>query len=168
MKCQECANPATFHITEILSGKVLELHYCEEHARQYLAHGNAEAVSAAGLAGALAAANVKPSESRVCPICGLTMSEFRNLGRLGCPHDYEFFTEELEPLLINFHGETEHVGKRPRGHVDDTDALSEVIGLRKEMRQAVTEERYERAQELRDMIKEMQGRGEGGMTGSGG
>ncbi len=156
MKCQECAHPATIHITELLSGKIMELHYCEEHARLYLAHGNAEAVSAAGLAGALAAAKVQPSENRVCPICGLTMAEFRNLGRLGCPHDYAFFSQELESLLLNFHGETEHVGKRPRHLAEGTDAMTQVIGLRKEMRQAVTEERYERAQELRDQIQKMQ------------
>ncbi len=156
MKCQECANQATVHITELLSGKILELHYCEEHARQYLAHGNAEAVSAAGLAGAIAAAGVSPLESKVCPICGITMAEFRNVGRLGCPHDYEFFKDELEPLLINFHAETEHVGKRPARLSDGTDAMTEIITLRKEMREAVKEERYERAQELRDKIRKLE------------
>ena len=155
MKCQECANPATIHITEILNGKILELHYCEEHARQYLAHGNAEAGSSAGLAGALSAAEVRPTANRVCPYCGLTMAEFRSSGRLGCPHDYVFFSDELEPLLINFHGETEHVGKRPEKLAQGSDTLAAAIELRKEMRQAVIEERYERAQELRDQIQKL-------------
>lgn len=156
MKCQECGNQATVHITELLSGKILELHYCEEHARQYLAHGNAEAVSAAGLAGALAAADVSPLESKACPVCGITMAEFRNLGRLGCPHDYEYFKDELEPLLINFHAETEHVGKRPARLAEGTDAMTEIITLRKQMREAVKEEHYERAQELRDKIRKLE------------
>mgnify|MGYP001081319845 CR=1 FL=1 len=157
MKCQECANQATVHITELLSGKILELHYCEEHARQYLAHGNAEAVSAAGLAGAIAAAGIPPVETKVCPVCGITMAEFRQVGRLGCPHDYEYFKDELEPLLINFHAETEHVGKRPPKLAEGTDALTEIIKLRAEMREAVKEERYERAQELRDRIRKLEG-----------
>ena len=162
MKCQECANQATVHITELLSGKIVELHYCEEHARQYLAHGNAEAVAAAGLAGALAAVDVSPTENKACPVCGLTMAEFRNVGRLGCPHDYEYFARELEPLLVNFHTETEHTGKRPRKFAQEgTDPLSEIITLRKQMRQAVQDERYERAQELRDQIRNL----ESGQTG---
>jgi protein-arginine kinase activator protein McsA len=34
-------------------------------------------------------------------VCGVTFLEFRKQGRLGCPHDYVCFAEELEPLLLN-------------------------------------------------------------------
>ena len=37
LKCQQCDNAATFHITELTGGEPQELHLCEEHARQYLA-----------------------------------------------------------------------------------------------------------------------------------
>ncbi len=38
MKCQKCAKPATFHITDIVEkGKHREYHFCDEHARQHLA-----------------------------------------------------------------------------------------------------------------------------------
>ena len=38
MKCQKCAKPATFHITDIIEkGKHREYHFCDEHARQHLA-----------------------------------------------------------------------------------------------------------------------------------
>ena len=40
--------------------------------------------------------------------------EFRSQGRLGCPHDYVCFQAQLEPLILNIHGETEHVGKVPK------------------------------------------------------
>ncbi len=43
MKCQKCEKPATFHITEIESGKHQELHFCEECARTYLAPVNTKA-----------------------------------------------------------------------------------------------------------------------------
>ncbi len=32
MKCQKCHETATHHITEIVEGKLLEYHVCEEHA----------------------------------------------------------------------------------------------------------------------------------------
>ena len=38
-------------------------------------------------------------DQRSCPVCGITFLEFRKQGRLGCPHDYVCFAEELEPLL---------------------------------------------------------------------
>ena len=51
-------------------------------------------------------------DQRACPKCGITFYEFRNQGRLGCPHDYTCFAKELEPLLVNIHGEINHAGKR--------------------------------------------------------
>ena len=36
MKCQKCDKQAVFHITELESGEVRELHLCEDHARAYL------------------------------------------------------------------------------------------------------------------------------------
>ena len=45
-------------------------------------------------------------DQRACPVCGITFLEFRKQGRLGCPHDYVCFAAELEPLMVNIHGET--------------------------------------------------------------
>ncbi len=36
MKCQECAERATFHIHDIERGELREYHLCDEHARQHL------------------------------------------------------------------------------------------------------------------------------------
>ena len=36
MKCQQCEKQAVFHITELETGSVRELHLCEDHARVYL------------------------------------------------------------------------------------------------------------------------------------
>ena len=36
MKCQQCDKHAVFHITELETGEVRELHLCEDHARTYL------------------------------------------------------------------------------------------------------------------------------------
>ena len=121
MKCQQCDKSATFHITELTGGKPQELHLCEEHARQYLTQQDDEPAVAPSLAGVLAhqlavgqtAEELARLDQRACPVCGITFYEFRNHGRLGCPHDYVCFQQELEPLIVNIHGDTEHVGKRP-------------------------------------------------------
>ena len=89
-------------------------------------------------------------------MCGITFYEFRNVGRLGCPHDYVCFEEELEPLIINIHGETEHVGKRPLHGAEYAERQTNLIRLRREMRDAVSEEDYERASQLRDEIRSLE------------
>ena len=86
-------------------------------------------------------------------MCGITFYEFRQSGRLGCPHDYVCFEEELEPLILNIHGETEHRGKRPKRPLLAQEQQTEMIGLRRKMKEAVENEEYELASELRDRIR---------------
>ena len=125
MKCQQCEKPATFHITELTGDQPQEVHLCETCAKSYLTQGEPGAAPVAPtLASVLAkqlqlgkaAEELAKLDQRACPTCGITFYEFRNQGRLGCPHDYVFFEKELTPLIANIHGETQHVGKRPRGH----------------------------------------------------
>jgi protein arginine kinase activator len=151
MKCHQCEKPATFHITELTGGKPQELHLCEEHAREYLTESDAEPSTAANLAGALAQQLVG-----ACPICGVTFFEFRNQGRLGCPHDYICFEKELDPLILNIHGEKAHAGKRPKRSPDSTDRQTELIRMRREMKEAIQGEDYEKASRLRDEIRQIE------------
>lgn len=163
MKCQKCEKTATFHITELTGGKPQELHLCEECAREYLTQPETTDGTPASLAGALAqqlavgqtAADLARLDQQACPVCGITFFEFRNKGRLGCPHDYICFEKELDPLLLNIHGETRHVGKRPTRTPGDTDSHTQLIRLRREMKDAITAEDYERASELRDEIRQV-------------
>jgi len=167
MKCQQCEKPATFHITELTEGQPQEVHLCETCAKTYLTHGEPGVASVPStLAGVLAkqlqlgkaAEELAKLDQRACPTCGITFYEFRNQGRLGCPHDYVFFEKELTPLIANIHGETQHVGKRPRGHEGGTDEQSELIRLRREMEEAKHKEHYERAAQIRDKIRELERR----------
>jgi protein arginine kinase activator len=169
MKCQQCAKPATFHITELTGGQPQELHLCEEHARAYLTESEEEVPGGvSNLAGMLAqqlavgetAEELARLEQKACPVCGITFLEFRKQGRLGCPNDYVFFGEELEPLVLNIHGETQHTGKVPRRSGGNGKRQSELIRLRREMKEAVSGEDYERASQLRDEIRRIEA-GEG-------
>ena len=167
MKCQHCEKPATFHITELTGPQYVELHLCAEHAQQYLAPSGDEEEATPTIAGVLAqhlklgqtAEELARLDQRACPICGVTFYEFRQAGRLGCPHDYNCFEEELEPLIVNIHGASEHVGKKPKRGVHDSSRQTELIKLRREMKDAVESEEYERASELRDQIRQIEQEG---------
>ena len=93
-----------------------------------------------------------------CPVCGITYLEFRKQGRLGCAHDYEFFQEQLDPLLMNIHDQTHHIGKVPRRCPQGADQQTQLIRLRREMKEAIATENYEQASQLRDQIREIEGR----------
>ena len=165
MKCQkdQCNQPATFHITELTAGKPQEVHLCKKHAEDYL-NESAPDAGTPSLAGALAqqlavgqtAEQLQQLDQQVCPVCGISFYEFRNQGRLGCPHDYVCFEKELEPLILNIHGETTHQGKHPAKSAGSTDRQTDLIRLRREMKDAITGEDYERASSLRDQIRQIE------------
>ena len=170
MKCQKCAKPATFHITDIERGKPREYHFCDEHARQHLTPSEPEVepqpmselakkliVSGGAREGAGSAA-----DKQACPNCQITFAEFRNSGRLGCPYDYEVFRDELMPLLENIHDETRHSGKVPRRAPRNSQQQTTLIQLRNDLKRAIAAEKYEEAARIRDKIRtieqEQQGR----------
>jgi len=173
MKCQKCDKQAVFHITELEAGEVRELHLCEDHARAYLNQAETgpdggepqEGKTGGALVGPLGVGQTADElallDKKACDMCGITFFEFRNQGRLGCPHDYEHFEKELEPLIANIHGATEHTGRRPSrtsGLPEATAELTSVIGIRRAMKEAIAHEDYEKAKEDRDAIRALEER----------
>lgn len=150
MKCQRCHKPASLHITEVLPhDQFEEYHLCEECAKKHLD-------ATGGKKPAVRPADADDPGGKVCEACGIKFVEFRNSGRLGCPHDYDSFRDELVPLLESIHGEAKHQGKAPRRLPKAKAAQHELGHLRRQLQQAVTAESYEEAARLRDRIKRLE------------
>jgi protein arginine kinase activator len=147
MKCQNCPKLATLQITEIhAENNIEELHLCEECAQKYLFETTPKKKAAreAGM-----------SSEKQCEQCGTKFVDFRNTGRLGCPHDYQAFQAELLPLLESIHSSTRHAGKTPR-RPSQRVRTQELTRLRKDLQKAVVAEAYEEAARLRDQIRRME------------
>jgi protein arginine kinase activator len=151
MKCETCPKLATFHITEVLGEEhVAEVHLCESCAKRHLSTPSQPlaAPTAVPKSDDLADLSLKH-----CEACGIKFSEFRNTGRLGCPHDYDSFKNEIVPLLESIHAETKHAGKVPRRLPKTRADQHALADLRRQLQTAVTQEDYEAAASLRDKIK---------------
>jgi protein arginine kinase activator len=158
MKCQRCAKQSAYHITEVLDeGRFEELHLCEDCAKKHLYEPPPAPPPASGYSEPPSPADLG---AKACDVCGLKFVEFRNAGRLGCPHDYDAFQDELLPLLDNIHGDTKHAGKTPRRRPAAQAQERELAALKKQLQQAITAERYEEAARLRDAIKQAEAAGE--------
>ena len=168
MKCQKCDKAATFHISELTGSEPKEIHLCEEHAREYLnraaVQGNAAGTLASALAQGLprkmsldkAAEELRELDQQTCPICGISFFEFRNRGYFGCPHDYDFFSKQIDNFILNIHGAHEHTGKVPARKPDHVQEQMLLIKFRRDLDDAVQYEDYERASRLRDKIREIE------------
>jgi len=163
IKCDKCNKPATIHLTDIADGKKSEVHFCEECA---MAEGLVKAalpltqlLQGLGIVQGPGGAIVKSAEPAelVCDVCGLSFSEFRQQGLLGCPHDYDAFSPSLEALVERAQeGASQHVGKVPRRAGSGQRRQTDILRLRGALRAAVAQEEYERAAALRDEIKQLE------------
>jgi len=161
MICDLCGKKkATVHLTEIVDEQLLEMHLCEECAREK----SVQMEQQFGLSDLLAGLadfgkQVKDYEKvkSVCPSCQLTYEDFKKLGRLGCGECYTAFQDQLGGLLKRIHGSNRHHGKTPgivsAQTLPKTDSLAD---LKQQLQQAVEQERFEQAAELRDRIRELE------------
>ncbi|MFK7741081.1 MAG: UvrB/UvrC motif-containing protein [Planctomycetota bacterium] len=108
----------------------------------------------------------RPSKPVVegCPGCGMSIGDFRQKGRVGCPRCYDSFRDELMPLLQRIHESQSHRGRLPSTPVDlpadqEDGNESELTDLRQRLEQAVRNELYEEAASLRDELRSAERRG---------
>jgi len=154
--CDNCGKPASVLVTEISTdGDQVEKHLCDDCAagegvvsdepiskilEDFLLHDTAGS----------------DLSDLTCEVCGMSFSEFRQHGLLGCPHDYDAFARALAPLIEGTQeGTAEHVGKVPHRAGSDQKKQTTVLRLRGELKDALAKEDYERAAALRDEIKDM-------------
>jgi len=162
MQCQICNNKdATIHLTEITDGARSEMHICEQCAAEQGIAVKSHIPINELLSSLLAAQPTDdefsdPHEQQAaCPTCGFTLEQFRKEGVLGCPHDYDVFAKSLQPLIEKAHcGKVSHCGKMPSKTSMDTKKQVKLLSLRQKLDNAVQNEDYELAAELRDKIAE--------------
>ena len=159
IKCDNCDRQATVHVTEIKDGQKVEKHLCEHCAVSEGITIKADVPISQLLEDFIlqTVSGDEATEELACEVCGLTFSEFRDQGVLGCPNDYNAFGQRLELLMSHAQqGATAHVGKVPRHSGGDQKRLNAVLRLRAQLRGAIAAEDYELAASLRDRIKEVE------------
>jgi protein arginine kinase activator len=159
MLCQVCKKrEATIHFTNVVGANLEKIHICphcaEEKGFDYLKKSNfAMGDLVAGLLdSALSDAEAEEEKGR-CPNCRRNYDSFKKAGRLGCSNCYDYFLDQLIPLLSSIHGNTRHLGKVPHAFEDRVSASRRVMELEEELKRAILREEYELAAKLRDEIK---------------
>jgi protein arginine kinase activator len=163
MVCDNCGSTdAVVHLTQIVNNQMSTHRLCEKCAAEKGLEATPEP-AAFPLTDLLAqmgkdvAPESEPASAQQCSFCGLTFKDFRETGRLGCPHCYETYLPHLQRLLRRVHGGTQHVGKvylPPDPSASELERRLEA--LRRKLNRAVESEDFERAAELRDEIRSLE------------
>jgi len=166
MKCQHCNhNEATTYIKKNMNGNITEMHLCSECANKLgvLDEFSSESFFGDSFFGNLLGMGI-PSMNVLsgiehCEYCGSTFNDIVKNGKVGCANCYDKFEDKLASSIVKMHGRTKHIGK----NVSYTEEAanppyeSEAEKLKKALKLAIEEQRFEDAAVLRDQIKEISG-----------
>lgn len=152
-KCSNCKSPATIHLTKVVDGEAVKMHVCKQcpKAKELQEGVGCDIIGAED-------GGKQPKgpkiDGRACDGCGLTPSDFKEHGRLGCPRCYDVFGPKLESVIRKLHKGESHVGKVPKGREREV-SPEELAQLKRRLDEYVSREEYEMAAVVRDQIKEL-------------
>ncbi|RJS61042.1 hypothetical protein CJ483_14070 [Bacillus sp. PK3_68] len=170
MICQSCKErPASLHFTKTVNGEKTQLHLCEkcaqEKGEQYMFSQHSD-FSIGDLLGGLFNLNSSFSSQPAqypqqkvlkCDNCQTTFQQFVNRGKFGCSHCYEAFQDQLNPILKRLqNGNNLHTGKIPTRIGGTLHLKKEIAGLRERLQQAIAQEEFEAAADIRDQIRSLE------------
>lgn len=154
MYCQKCGQrPANVHLVKVTSGVKEEQHLCSQCAAESELAMPLLNFSHKQILSDFLEQPFQPTITPKCDICGTSFDDFTKSGLFGCPDCYETFGDRLTEPLKRLHGATKHIGKTPARL---TPKKPSVAALKKQLEQAVASENYEKAAELRDVIRNME------------
>ena len=173
MQCERCNKKrATVFYRENIGGRVKALRLCGECADILEQAGELEDMSTA-LSGVLSPFfqsdeglfllpfhDTVPGSSRgsvrKCPSCEATFSELAATGKVGCSVCYTTFADELSEAIRATHGRAEHRGRVSAGFRAHKEKMERLEDLRRQLKEAVATEEFERAAGLRDEIRSLE------------
>ncbi len=157
MLCSRCKQrPANVYFSQNINGNTCEYEVCSECAKELgLLQGNGSMFNLNHFFGDLfgGVQSISAAPSKACSHCGMTYREFANDGMFGCSHCYDAFSDQLPELMNRLHGAQRHI--QPE-QAEQNDKQSKIGRLKQEIQQAIEQEDYERAAQLRDEIKKLE------------
>lgn len=164
MLCQKCnKNEATVHVRQTVNGVKTEMMLCAGCAGMEGGYSFFKDDLFSGFFSDSILGMRRSEEQKKCPRCGLTRRELAASGRAGCAACYEFFAPELDKIIYGIHGNARHNGSAPVCHAEQMEKKkkldelkNKIEALKKEQQEAIAEQNYEKAAELRDRIRALE------------
>lgn len=165
MLCEKCnKNNATLYVNEYKDGKMTEAYLCTECANIQNSISDYTQptfqnflTSLLGMTMGSDFNNLSETQSNTkiiqCANCKMTDHEFKNTGRFGCSECYETFDYMLESALKKIQPSSKHTGKVPSKLAHIFTIKREIESLKNELSEAIKQEEYEKAADIRDRIR---------------
>ena len=163
MLCEECQErAAAVHLTQVFNGEKVESHLCEQCAynQSSLLFDVNNQFSLPNFLGGMFSSIYKqenvPDTRIQCPQCGMTIMDIKRLGKLGCSECYRVYAQEMDASLRRIHGNSRHSGKIPVRGGHKVVIKKQIESLKNQIQEAVREEKYELAAQIRDQVIDLE------------
>lgn len=94
---------------------------------------------------------------KVCPRCGMLLSDVLKSEVVGCIDCYKTFETEIKNLLLSRKGTINNVGKIPVKHFSKVKLKEKISELETLKNQAISEENFIMAESLKNQIEKLKG-----------
>jgi len=141
MLCEKCKkNQANIIYTHLVNGVLSKTALCNDCAKDELPF-NSEIN--------LFSKTFNKKSADVCTLCGSTLNDIIHTGKIGCAKCYEVFQNELDQIIKSIHGNVTHTGRTPG-------EIGKINSLKKQLKEAVSLQEFEKAAVLRDEINRLE------------
>lgn len=162
MLCQSCLkNNATACIKTMVNGETRELILCSECANKlgYNNLFNDFSFAFDDFFKGFWGNETHFLEDQIrCKKCGSSFDDIVNSGKVGCPDCYDVFYNKMLPLIERIHGNTTHKGKKALLEDQSKSNISEIVNLKRELKELIDKQEFEKAALIRDRIKDLENR----------
>ncbi|MBO5954806.1 MAG: UvrB/UvrC motif-containing protein [Clostridia bacterium] len=160
MACDKCGAPSVYHSTLIVNGVSKKTSLCRDCAIKEGVFNNQPTNLFDDMFSSFAdMLGFEQVENVVCPVCKTTLREFKSTGKLGCPNCYDMFREEISNIIKRiapFETHKQDAIKTKPTKVEKPSKEEQIKALREQMKQAVSEERYEDAAKIKKQITKLE------------
>ena len=159
MNCDKCGAPSVYHSTLIVNGVSKKTSLCRDCAIKEGVFNNQPTSLFDDMFSSFAdMLGFEQVENLVCPVCKTSLREFKSTGKLGCPNCYDMFKDEISNIIKKIAPFETHKQETIKTKtVKEKPSKEEQIRLlREEMKQAVSEERYEDAAKIKKQITKLE------------
>ena len=99
---------------------------------------------------------LESDNSRMCPVCGTSISKIKKTGLAGCPECYSVFKGDIKKMLSDKGIAATYCGSMPHRLASVHSVLTDRIMLQNKLNAAVANEDYEKAAMYRDYLKALE------------
>ncbi len=138
MVCTNCGSNFAKQYRRTQEGRELVLTLCESCYKKLYSEPAAEDFFASFVG------RTEGKQGKSCPVCGLTLADFRRTGLLGCADCYNAFRGELLPTIRYVQGKLRHEGKAPSGEADERyDLVRDLVRTQESLRARISEAEHD-------------------------